>query len=237
MEDDEDDEDYNLSDFSKSNDDINEDFGMKDDGINRAIGGKQLEGVWNGEGDLDHGDSVKLSSVEGSFDDERNSRPRFLEFNQHIGMKNVQLMKDLKFASHVIFKEALKEWCIREKHDFEYKHNDKGRMTIVYIYIYIKCGWKIHASQTQMEDAFQIKTFKSIHTCGKDHKNCKISSRWLANKYFSFFKDDHTWTANALKGAVFRDHEVDVTLDQCYKAKRMAFKTIHGAEEKQYERL
>ena len=52
-------------------------------------------------------------------------------------MKNVQLENDLKFASHVVFKEALKEWCIREKHDFEYKHNDKGRMTIVYIYIYI----------------------------------------------------------------------------------------------------
>ena len=45
------------------------------------------------------------------------------------------------------------------------------------------------------------------------------------------------WIANALKGVVFRDHEVDVTLDQCYKAKRMAFKMIHGAEEKQYERL
>ena len=45
VEDDEDDEDYNLSDFSESDDDINEDFGMEDDGINRAIGGKQLEGV------------------------------------------------------------------------------------------------------------------------------------------------------------------------------------------------
>ena len=45
------------------------------------------------------------------------------------------------------------------------------------------------------------------------------------------------WIANALKGVVFRDHEVDVTLDQCYKAKRMAFKMIHGVEEKQYERL
>ena len=53
----------------------------------------------------------------------------------------------------------------------------------------------------------------------------------LANKYLSFFRDDHNWTANALKGAVFGDHEVDVTLDQCYKAKRMAFKMIHGAEE------
>ncbi|KAK9997647.1 hypothetical protein SO802_022333, partial [Lithocarpus litseifolius] len=110
----EDDEDYNLSDFSESDDDINEDFGMEDDGINRAIGGKQLEGVWNGEGDSDNGDSDELRSAE---------------------------------------------------------------------------------------------------------------------------RDDHTWTANALKGAVFRDHEVDVTLDQCYKAKRMAFKMIHDAEEKQYERL
>ena len=40
MEDDEDDEDYNLSDFSESDDDINEDFGMGDDRIDRAIGGK-----------------------------------------------------------------------------------------------------------------------------------------------------------------------------------------------------
>lgn len=40
LEDDEDDEDYNLRDFFESDDDINEDFGMKDDGINRAIGGK-----------------------------------------------------------------------------------------------------------------------------------------------------------------------------------------------------
>ena len=88
-----------------------------------------------------------------------------------------------------------------------------------------------------MGDAFQIKSFKSIHTGGKDHKNSKISSRWLANKYLPFFRDSHTWTANALKGAVFRDREVNVTLDQCYKAKRMTFKMIQGAEEKQYERL
>ena len=98
MEDDEDDEDYNLSNFSESNDDINEDFGMKDDGINTAIGGKQLEGVWNGEGDSDHGDSDELSSVEGLFDDERNSMPRFLEFNQCNGMKNVML----NFINHLV---------------------------------------------------------------------------------------------------------------------------------------
>ncbi|KAF3966864.1 hypothetical protein CMV_009073 [Castanea mollissima] len=101
-----DDEDYNLIDFSESNDDIIEDFGMEDDGINRAIGGKQLEGVWNGEGDLDHGDSDELRSAEGTPDDEGNSRPRFPEFNQRIGMENVQLVKDQKFASHVIFKVA-----------------------------------------------------------------------------------------------------------------------------------
>ena len=80
-------------------------------------------------------------------------------------MKNVQLEKDLKFASHVVFKEALKEWCIREKHDFEYKHNVKWRVTVVCkkkkicIYIYLKnklniyiYDWKISASQTQMGD-------------------------------------------------------------------------------------
>ncbi|KAL6321992.1 hypothetical protein AAG906_035912 [Vitis piasezkii] len=187
VEDDEDDEDYNLSDFSESDDDIIEDFGMEDDGINRAIGGKQLEGV--------------------------------PEFNQRIGMENVQLVKD-KNLHHI-------------KDDFEYKHNDKWRVTTV---CKKKCGWKIHASQTQMGDAFQIKSFKSIHTCGKDHKNSKISSRWLANKYLPFFRDDHTWT-KCIERCVFRDHEVDVTLDQCYKVKRMAFKMIHGVEEKQYERL
>ncbi|KAF3958856.1 hypothetical protein CMV_016272 [Castanea mollissima] len=116
----EDDKDYNLSEFSEFDDDIIEDFSMEDDGINRAIGGKQLEGVWNGEGDSDHGDSDDLRSAKGSSDDEGNSRPRFPEFNQHFGMENVQLVKDQKFASHVVFKEALKEWCIKEKYDFEY---------------------------------------------------------------------------------------------------------------------
>ena len=81
VDDDEYDKDYNLSDCSESDDDINENFGMEDDGINRAIGGKQLEGVWNGEGDSDHGDSDELRSAKGSSDDEGNSRLRFLEFN------------------------------------------------------------------------------------------------------------------------------------------------------------
>ena len=90
MKDDEDEEDYNLSDFFfELDDDINEDFDSEDDGINRAIGGKQLEGVWNGEGDSDHRDGDELRSVEGSSDDEGNSRPRFPEFNQRIGMENV----------------------------------------------------------------------------------------------------------------------------------------------------
>ena len=47
-------------------------------------------------------------------------------------MENVQLVKDQNFASHVVFNEALKEWCIKEKHDFEHKHNDKWRVTAVY---------------------------------------------------------------------------------------------------------
>ena len=120
-------------------------------------------------------------------------------------MENVQLVKDKKFASYVVFKEAQKEWRIKEKYDFEYKHNDKWRVIVV---CKKKSGWKINAPQTQMGDAFQIKSFKSIYTCGKDHKNSKISSRWLANKYLLFFRDDHTWTENALKGVVFRDHEL-----------------------------
>ena len=98
----EDEKDYNLSDFSKSDDDINENFGREDDGINRAIGGKQLEGVWNGEGHSDHGDSDELRSAEGSSNDKGNSRHSFPEFNQRISMENVQL-KDQKFASHVVF--------------------------------------------------------------------------------------------------------------------------------------
>ena len=53
-----------MSDFSEFDDDINEDFGMKDDGINRAIGGKLLEGVWDDEGDSNRGDSDELRSAE-----------------------------------------------------------------------------------------------------------------------------------------------------------------------------
>ena len=65
---------------------------------------------WNGEGDSDLGDRRVFWWW-------RNSRFRFPEFNQfiqHTDVKNVHLTKGLVFASHAVFKEALKEWCIRK---------------------------------------------------------------------------------------------------------------------------
>ena len=64
-------------------------------------------------------------------------------------MDNVHLVNDKKFASHVVFEEALKEWCIKEKHDFEYKHNDKcrviaiGKKNVVGRYMHPKHKWEM----------------------------------------------------------------------------------------------
>ena len=148
--------------------------------------------------------------------------------------KPINLKLGLTFQSDVVFRKELKEYCVQKGYDYTYLQNEKLRVTAEYKE---QCGWRIHASLTQMQDAFRIKTFKSKHNCGKHYHNRRVTSSQIASKYWEYIWDDITWACDALKEAIRRDYNVFVFKHKCYRAKHLAIEMIHGSKLEQFKKL
>ncbi|KAF7819887.1 Zinc knuckle family protein [Senna tora] len=107
--------------------------------------------------------------------------------------------------------------------DFKYKKNEASRITA---HCKNNCGWRIHASKTQEGDAFQIKTFYYQHSCGWVRENKKVTVAWLANKYVEYARDQPDWNPTEFANQVLKDHNVVVSRNQTYRAKRKALEKI-----------
>jgi hypothetical protein len=55
-----------------------------------------------------------------------------------------------------------------------------------------------------------------------------VTFRWIAHKYLPFINDDQTWTPEAKKVVVRRDHNVFVSVHKCYRATKIGKKFIDG---------
>lgn len=99
---------------------------------------------------------------------------------------NIKLELGMIFSTFKVFKKALTEYSIQEGKDFIYTHNVEERVSAV---CERKCGWYIHASPTPDKNAFQIKIFQGVHSCGRHVRNTKVDFKWLANKYMDLIRD------------------------------------------------
>jgi hypothetical protein len=155
----------------------------------------------------------------------RNKKIKYPEFTEHDLKGKIKLKKGLRFPNTSMFKAAIKTYSIQNGFDYVYKHNDKIRVTAE---CKLKCGWRIHASQSNARDAIQIKTFISTHNCGTQHENKKANVIWIANQYLEDFRDDPTWTEYALRERIKRDYNIRVPRWAAYRAKKVAMKKVYG---------
>ncbi|KAF7811832.1 putative Mutator transposable element [Senna tora] len=190
---------------------------------------------WDGEAHSEYDDSDELVSLDGSSDNEANKRPRFKSFNEVIDFKRpINLEVGLKFTNHQIYQQALKQYCIENGIVFKYKKNENKRITVI---CQKNCDWRIHAAKTHDEEAFQVKTFKGKdYNCGWERDNRWVTSKWLADKYVDNVRDTHDWSNTAFKNRVLRDHNVEVSRHQTYRAKRKAKKQVEGSHAEQFKR-
>jgi hypothetical protein len=120
--------------------------------------------------------------------------------------------------------------------DFKYKYNDRVRVRVS---AFCKdegegCKWRIHASLDAKKESIQIKTFRPDHQYGNQYENTRADVQFLATKYMPDFKDDPTWTSYALQQRVKMDHNIDVPVGKCWRAKNVALKAIYGSHSEQY---
>ncbi|XP_038721992.1 uncharacterized protein LOC120014142 [Tripterygium wilfordii] len=216
--------DPNLTDESADDDTSEFEDGSEEDGPNLFMDKNESE----------YADSDYLVTPENS-SDEAPKKPKFPQFNANVDLQgDITLVIGQIFADHVLFRKALKEFSIQHGFDYIFMKNDKWRVTAICARHY---GWRIHASPTQDKATFQIKSFNAVHNCGKHDFSSRVDAKWLAHKYLDHLRDAPDWDVVAFKKQVHRDHNIDVSKGQCYRAKRIAYNILQGTHVEQYRQL
>ncbi|XP_059454997.1 uncharacterized protein LOC132185210 [Corylus avellana] len=134
-----------------------------------------------------------LVSLQGSDFDSGKNKKRYRQFNEKHDLKiPVKFGLEDQFVDIYSFKRALKLYVVQNGFDYNYKHNDFGRVSAICRETH--CAWRIHASIDATRNCIQIKTFYLTHTCGNQYENTRYDVYYMICTYKKDFKDDPTWT-------------------------------------------
>ena len=114
------------------------------------------------------------------------------------------------FANKKQLKDAVKNASIKDKVNIMFKKNVKIRLRAV---CHGWCEWTLYGRKLNKDPndpTFQIKTFKSKHTCCKEYVNTNMDYKWLANKYIGSFFADSSFSLSSFENLVYKDYVVIV---------------------------
>ncbi|KAL3831093.1 hypothetical protein ACJIZ3_019895 [Penstemon smallii] len=117
-------------------------------------------------------------------------------------MKNRELVVCMKFDNIKVYRQALKDWAVRQGYELEFVKNERKRVTAV-----CKadgCNWRIHASAVQGAQVFQIKTITGEHTCARSTTNKHATSKYLGMRLEAAIKDNPDVSILKLKNSILR---------------------------------
>ncbi|KAF4393841.1 hypothetical protein F8388_018332 [Cannabis sativa] len=92
----------------------------------------------------------------------------------------------LSFASGKLFKQAIREYALREGKDIFFKKNDPHRVRAQCKGV--NCRWMCYASKIDDSPTFVIKSYEEEHKCCRTNSNRWATAQWLSEKYREEFK-------------------------------------------------
>ena len=166
----------------------------------------------------DYADSEQLMSCSDS-DNEGLSRPRYADFMDEM-MSNPKLEVGMKFSSFQQFKEACKNYGIRNRYVINFNPNDKKRCKAK---CKKQCPFYLWAAVMSPDNpTVQIKSGVLTHTCSKDHNIRHVNSKWLSMEYLEQFRADPTWKLEGIIQAVRANQKVEISKVVAYREKKAA---------------
>ncbi|KAI8548880.1 hypothetical protein RHMOL_Rhmol07G0308400 [Rhododendron molle] len=184
----------------------------------------------------DYGDdsSDDLHSACSNSDDDR-KKDKFQEYRRETDLGKVQFTVGMKFPSAKEFREAVREYSIKEGKDIKFVKNETTRVKAKCATE--ECGWSVMPSVSQKGESFQVKSHKSEHDCLRSFKVRHVTSMYLAEKYVDSIRSNPNMPLDHLQQRVRKDLVVDISHTQAYRAKRKALDLIEGTNLEQFARL
>lgn len=167
--------------------------------------------------------SDELHSCSSTDEDELDSgKPKYFEFNEECDMKNPQLKIGMKFRSFAQFKEAVKNYGIKNRYVMKFKPNSKKRCKAI---CKKGCPFYLWASPMVKDSrTVQIKSGRLLHECTRDHTNRHVNAEWIAKAYLEQFRADPSWKIQGIIQAVKTNQEINISRLKAYRAKCIALR-------------
>lgn len=125
--------------------------------------------------------SEALNSCSSIDEDELiHTKPKYLEFNE-CDMKDLEFKIGMKFRSFKQFKDAVKNYGIKNSYMMNFKPNSQKCCKA---FCKKNCPFYLWASPMVKDgNIVQIKAGKLKHECAKDNNNRHFNAQWIAKTY------------------------------------------------------
>lgn len=140
------------------------------------------------------------------------------------------------FKSNTQFKNAVSNYGILSRHEIKFVRNEPARCRAKCVGS-TDCPWLIFASYNREVDSFQVKTYYSEHTCEAKRELKRLTSKYLAKKFHRLISGQPDIKAKTLKALIQESMELEVTINQCRKVRRMVLAEMAGYYKKEFEKL
>ncbi|CAI9280173.1 unnamed protein product [Lactuca saligna] len=99
------------------------------------------------------------------------------------------------------------------------------------------CGWYIHASRSNPESDWFIRTLNQTHTCLQTRKLRACTASLICKKIIDQVEADPKIPLRAIQDHFQKTYQVGISMDKVFRAKDMARKHVTGDYTKQFELL
>jgi len=142
-------------------------------------------------------------------------------------MQNHAFSVGLVFPLVEKLREAINEYSVRNRVEIKLPRNDRTR---VRAHCTKGCPWNLYASEDSRMKSFVVKTYYGRHTCQKEWKIRKCTTRWIAAKYIKAFRANDKMSITSLSRTIQKDWNL-TPRSKVARARRLIMKQIHGDEE------
>ncbi|KAE8681300.1 hypothetical protein F3Y22_tig00111331pilonHSYRG00096 [Hibiscus syriacus] len=214
------------------------DFKRDFNGLNNRDEGN-IDASLNDENETDGVESLHTENESFSESDtDGRGKHRCPKFNDETDMENPQFKVGMNFGDKLKFKEAVRQYGIKNKVDIIFKRTDSVRVHAV---CKEGCPWYIWASRVDRKDetntSQQIKSYVGDHNYLMGFKNKNATYKWMAKIYLEKFKANPQYPITALRQDVLEDHVYKVSLSKCLRVKHLALDMVLGSHKGQYSKI
>ncbi|KAH7833702.1 hypothetical protein Vadar_008858 [Vaccinium darrowii] len=179
-----------------------------------------------GDADVMTSDDDLRSIDSDSTEEGSGNRVKHIVFNEKTDMENLISKVGMKFKTHVLFREAMKEHAIKCGKEIKFFKSDKRQVRAT---CKSPCLWTIYCSYVPNDEVYRVKTFIDEHSCVRSFNVPWVSTKWIVKKYSERIRKNPTWPILSLVDAIESEKIMKVNPQKAYRARKIALDMLQGS--------